>query len=136
MKFRLIWAIISIIIEEIAIIVIALTILPKFDIKIPPAIIVLLMAAWLIMSVLLYRVGSRALDKKPSGGLDAIIGKKGIVVRELNPKGQIKISGELWSAESEDYIGNDEEIIVTGYTGIKLTVKRFDINDANNNETH
>ena len=124
MKFRLIWAIVSIILEETAIILIALLVFPEFDIELPVFILVIVMTVWLLMSVFFYIMGSRALNKKLTDGPEAIIGKKGIVVRDLNPKGLVKINGELWGAESQDYITIDEEIIVTGHTGIKLTVAR------------
>jgi membrane protein implicated in regulation of membrane protease activity len=124
MKFRLIWAIISIILEEAAIVIIALIVLPEFDIEISVTPLVLIMIAWLVMSVLLYLIGIRALDKKLIDGPEAIVGKRGTVVRALNPKGLVKINGELWGAESKDNIDVGEEIIVTHHSGIKLIVER------------
>jgi membrane protein implicated in regulation of membrane protease activity len=126
MKFRLVWAIISVILEEAAIVVVALLVLPRFDIKIPAVALVLIMVGWFVMSAFLYVVGIRALDRKPIDGPDSIIGKKGIVVQALNPKGQVKINGELWGAESDENIDTGEEIIVTGHSGIKLMVARCD----------
>jgi membrane protein implicated in regulation of membrane protease activity len=134
MKFRLIWAIISVILEEIAIIVISLFVLPEFDIKISTLVLILIMIAWFVMSVLLYIAGIRALDKKPVDDLNCIVGKKGMVVKELNPKGLVKIDGELWGAEAQDTINAGEEIIVTGYTGIKLTVERVNCNVSGESE--
>jgi membrane protein implicated in regulation of membrane protease activity len=131
MKFRLIWAIISVILEEAAIVIIALIVLPEFDIEISVTVLVLIMIAWLVMSVLLYLIGIRALDKKLIDGPEAIIGEKGIVVRALNPKGLVKINGELWGAESQDNIDVGEEIIVTNHTGIKLIVERCNSNVSN-----
>ncbi len=106
--------------------VVALLVLPRFDIKIPAVALVLIMVGWFVMSAFLYVVGIRALDRKPIDGPDSIIGKKGIVVQALNPKGQVKISGELWGAESDENIDTGEEIIVTGHSGIKLMVVRCD----------
>jgi len=126
MKFRLIWAIVSIILEEIAILVVALLVFPEWNIEIPIALLVIIMIAWLVMSVFLYIAGSRALDRKLLDGPDFIIGKKGTVVRALNPKGLVKINGELWGAESQHNINIDEEIIVTQHAGIKLIVERCD----------
>jgi len=107
-------------------VVVALLVLPRFDIKIPAVALVLIMVGWFVMSAFLYVVGIRALDRKPIDGPDSIIGKKGIVVQALNPKGQVKINGELWGAESDENIDTGEEIIVTGHSGIKLMVGRCD----------
>ena len=57
----------------------------------------------------------------------SIIGKKALVIKEITPHsiGQIKINGEVWSAESEnDEIiseGSDVEIILI--KGVKAIVK-------------
>lgn len=59
----------------------------------------------------------------------AIIDKNGIVVQEINnlcSKGQVKVSGELWSAISEDdeIIEKGATIIVKDIKGVKLLVKK------------
>ncbi|MDD4873527.1 MAG: NfeD family protein [Dehalococcoidales bacterium] len=126
MKLRLIWAIVSIILEEMLIVLIALFVLPGWNINIPVLLIIAIMIAWLAMSVFLYVAGFRALDRKLIDGPEAILGKKGKVIKELDPRGLVKINGELWSAESKD--GNldvGEEVIVTSHEGIKLVVKRL-----------
>jgi membrane protein implicated in regulation of membrane protease activity len=126
MKFRLIWAIASVIIEEAAIALIALLVLPQWDIKIPATILAVIMAAWLAMSIFLYITGTRALDRKPVEGPEAIIGNKGRVVKQLTPGGLVKINGELWGAEATDgNIDIGEEVIVISHSGIKLIVERY-----------
>ncbi len=127
MKIRLIWAIVSVIIEESAIAVIVLMLLPQFDINVPVVVLVLIMLGWLILSVLLFIAGNRALQRKPVNDPDAIVGKKGIAIEEINPQGLVKINGELWGAESAENIAIGEEVIVTGYSGIKLKVERCDV---------
>jgi membrane protein implicated in regulation of membrane protease activity len=127
MKFRLIWAIISVIVEEIAIVVIALMVLPLFDIHIPVTALVLIMVGWLLFSALLFIPGNNALLRKPVYDKRCIIGQKGVVAKELNPKGLVKIDGELWGAESAENIATGEEVIVTGYSGIKLKVARYTV---------
>jgi membrane-bound ClpP family serine protease len=127
MKFRLVWAIISVVVEEIAIVVIALLVFPRFDIKVSAPVLILIMIGWFLFSALLYKVGVRALDRKPVDDMNSIIGRKGVVIEELNPKGLVKINGELWGAESSEYIATGEEVIVTSYAGIKLKVVRYGI---------
>jgi membrane-bound ClpP family serine protease len=127
MKFRLVWAIISVVVEEIAIVVIALLVFPRFDIKVSAPVLILIMIGWFLFSALLYKVGVRALDRKPVDDMNSIIGRKGVVIEELNPKGLVKINGELWGAESSEFIATGEEVIVTSYAGIKLKVVRYGI---------
>jgi membrane protein implicated in regulation of membrane protease activity len=124
MRFRVIWAIVSVIVEEIAILVIALLVLPLFDIHLPVTALVLIMFGWLLLSAFLFITGNRALLRKPVCDMDCIICQKGVVVEELHPRGLVKIGGELWGAESAENIAAGEEVIVTGYKGIKLTVVR------------
>ncbi|MFA5629771.1 MAG: NfeD family protein [Dehalococcoidales bacterium] len=126
MKMRLIWAIISIFAEEAAILAVCLLVLPRYNINIHIAVVVLIMVAWLVLSVLLYQAGSRALLKHPVNDPEAIIGKQGVVVQEINPQGLVKIQGELWGANSEEKIDVGEKITVIDCTGIKLTVIRSD----------
>lgn len=65
----------------------------------------------------------------------SIIGKKAIVLKEINSHavGQIKIKGEVWSAESE----NDETILegteveITQIKGVKAIVSPIKITIAN-----
>jgi membrane protein implicated in regulation of membrane protease activity len=125
MKFRLVWAIISVIVEEIAIMVVALLVFPQFDIKVSTLVLVLIMFGWLVFSALLYVVGVRALDRKPVDDMNSIIGKRGVVIEELNPKGLVKVNGELWGAESAENIAAGEEVIITGYSGIRLKAARY-----------
>ena len=61
--------------------------------------------------------------------IDHIIGKKGIVIKEINSsegKGQVKVAGEIWTAVSEasENILIDTPIEVIGIDGVKLKVKK------------
>ena len=58
----------------------------------------------------------------------SIIGKKGIVIKEINPilgQGQVKIGSEVWSAKSSDdrKIEKGLEIDVLEIDGVKAIVK-------------
>lgn len=59
----------------------------------------------------------------------AMIDKKGIVIKEINPleeTGQVKVAGELWSAITLDKekIAINEMIKVTNVKGVKLVVTK------------
>ena len=123
---RLIYAIVSILLEEAVIVVIALVGLPKLGIEIPLSVLIAVMVVFAILSVLLYRAGSRALRRKPVA-LSVMTGSKGKVVNALAPIGLIKIKDELWEAESiGDNIGIGKEVIVVGQDGLKLLVRKPD----------
>ena len=124
MRGRLILAIISTILEESAIAVIVLVGLPHLDIHVPLWGLIALMVAWGAYSITTYRMGSRALRKKPEIVLP-LISSKGKVVSPLTPGGIIRIKGELWQATSIDgNIDNGEEVTVVGQDGLKLICMR------------
>ena len=67
-------------------------------------------------------------DKEYSTNAYSIVGKKGIVVQDINPVhgvGQIKIAGETWSAKTSDdsIIEKGSQIEVIEIQGVKAVVK-------------
>ena len=118
---RLIFAIISTSLVEAALVVIVLWGLPRLEIHIPLWGLALLMIAWVSYAIFAYRMGSRALRRKPV--LTDMVGSKGKVVKPLTPNGLVRISGELWQATSRDNdIETDQEVTVIGTEGFKLVV--------------
>ena len=126
MTARLIFAIVSTLLEEAALVVIVLWGLPELGIhNFPLAGLIALMAAWGAYSVIIYRIGSRALRKKAVAGLPAMVGTKGKVVSPLAPKGLVRIKGELWGATSSGAnIDAGEEVVVVGQDGLRLVVDK------------
>ena len=58
----------------------------------------------------------------------SIIGKKALVIKEINPiqsTGQIKLNGEVWSAESEnnEIISEGSEVEILEIRGVKAIVR-------------
>lgn len=56
----------------------------------------------------------------------SIIGKKGIVTREINDKkgiGQVKVGSEIWTAKSSSPILEGTEVIVKEIDGVKVIVE-------------
>ncbi len=124
-KTRLVFAILGTLVEEVVLAMIVLWGLPQLGIEIPPAALIALMVALAAFAVFTYRAGSRALQRKPVGGLESMVGSKGRVVSPLAPEGTVRIGGELWEATSaNDRINAGEEIIVIGQDRLKLTVRR------------
>jgi len=123
---RLILDIISTTLEETALVVIVLWGLPKIGIYIPLAGLIAMMAALLAYAIFSYRMGSRALRRKPVDGLPNMVGSKGKVMTSLAPEGFVKIKGELWQATSADRrIKSGEEITVIRQDRLKLVVCKY-----------
>ena len=66
----------------------------------------------------------------------SIIGKKAIVINDIEPSkkiGQIKVGGEIWSAESEEEtpIPKEAEVEITKIDGVKAIVKPISPNNFN-----
>lgn len=67
-------------------------------------------------------------DKKIETNVFSIIGKKGIVIEDINPTvgiGQIKVSGEVWSAKTVDgeKLEKGSEITIVKVDGVKAVVE-------------
>ena len=123
-------AIVSTLLEEAALAVVVLWGLPQLGIHIPLAGLIALMVAWGAYAVISYRIGSRALGKKPEVGLPDMVGSKGKVVSPLDPEGLVKIKGELWIAKSAGgRIDIGDEVTVAGQDGLKLVVRKSNISD-------
>ena len=128
---RLIFAIVSTIIEEIAIAAAGIWGLPQIGVEFPLWGIALIMIAWLSYSVYTFKKGTKALKIGHILGMPNMIGTKGRVTSTLNPEGWVKIRGELWSAKSSSgEIEQGRDVIVTGQKRLKLEVKESNLTDS------
>jgi len=130
MTGRLVLAIVSTLLEETAIAIIVLLGLPYLGIhNFPLAGLIALMVVWGAFSVFIYRMGSRALSKKPVISLP-VTGSYGRVVSRLAPEGLVRIESELWvatSAGAEMDVGT--EVIVVEQDGLRLVVRKSSADD-------
>ena len=64
--------------------------------------------------------------RKVRTNIDAIIGRKGIVLRSIakNVDGLVKVGKERWSARAEEDIEKGDEIVVISVSGVTLIVKK------------
>ncbi len=135
MSGRLIIAIVSTTLEEAALAVGVLWGLPKLGIDIPLWVLIIVMAAWGAYTITTYRMGSRALRRKPVHGLPVVLGSEGKVVSPLVPEGMVRIKGELWMAKStSETMATGEEVIVVGQDGLKLIVRKRSPGDLEETE--
>ncbi len=70
--------------------------------------------------------GLRILKRKPSTGIEGIVGEIGEALTEINPIGMVRVHGEIWNAESIDgNISKGEQIQITGIEKLKLKISRL-----------
>jgi membrane-bound serine protease (ClpP class) len=84
---------------------------------------VLVSAAFFIFAI------SKAINarlKKPTTGMEGLIGEVGIVSMPIAPEGKVSIHGEFWNAISEENIEKGEKVQVVGVTQLKLKVKKIE----------
>jgi len=135
MSARLVWAIVSTLLEEAALVAVVFWGLPQLGIYIPLAGLIAMMVAWGVISVVVYRMGSRALRRKPVTGLPAMIGSRGKVVSPLAPKGVVRIKNELWEAKSAGRkINAGEKVTVVEQEGLRLIVRKGSPDDLQETE--
>ena len=83
---------------------------------------VLVSAAFFIFAV------TRAINarlKKPTTGMEGLIGEVGIVSTPITPEGKVSLHGEFWNATSDQELNEGEKIQVIGIVNLKLKVKKI-----------
>ena len=84
---------------------------------------VLVSAAFFIFAV------TRAINarlKKPTTGMEGLLGEVGIASTLIAPEGKVSIHGEFWNAMSDQNIEKGEKVQVIGVKNLKLNVKKIE----------
>jgi membrane-bound serine protease (ClpP class) len=84
---------------------------------------VLVSAAFFIFAV------SRAINarlKKPTTGMEGLIGEVGVVSVPISPEGKVSVHGEFWNAISDQHLEMGDKAQVIGVANLKLKVKKFE----------
>ncbi len=77
----------------------------------------------LIIAVIFY-VGVKAQFEVVKTGKETLIGAKGITTTDLTPKGEVRVLGEFWEANTQDAkIAKGQAVEVVGMEGMFLIVK-------------
>jgi membrane-bound serine protease (ClpP class) len=76
-----------------------------------------------IITVFLLRLAVRAKHNKSMVGVDALLGQIAVVVKPLEPVGQVLVHGELWQAHSATPAPRDARVRVTAVDGLTLMVE-------------
>ncbi len=111
------------ILEAAAMVGIFVWLLPHWGFNIPIWGLILLMLAFGVYQVVTYRLGRRAIDRKPVLSPESIVGCCGKASTRLTPDGYVKVKGELWRAFSIGLnIDEGTEIIVMEVKRLTLLV--------------
>lgn len=123
--------ILATLLEEIALVVFVFLGLPMLGIEVPLGGLIAMMVGIATYGVISYRLGSRALRKKPVAGLSDMVGIRGEVVKTLAPEGTVRIGSELWDAKTTGQeIEDGNGVIVVKRDGLKLTVRKDSLHDV------
>ena len=118
-----IFSIVTALVGEAAIAAIILWLLPRWGVNIPMWGLIVLMLAFGVYQGVTYRIGKRALDRKPVVSPQAMVGCCGRAATPLAPDGYVQVAGELWRALSiGPSIGEGEEIIIVEVKRLTLFV--------------
>jgi membrane-bound serine protease (ClpP class) len=64
--------------------------------------------------------------KKPTTGMEGLIGEVGITSTPIAPEGKVSIHGEFWNATSDQPIETGVKVQVIGGTNLRLKVKKIE----------
>ena len=86
-----------------------------------------LFTVWVLKDIALYPLVRTAYESDVKTGVDQLMGEKGVAQEWLDPRGMVRVRGELWQAEAEPRdqpIEPNSEIRVTGAHNLTLIVSR------------
>lgn len=127
----LVYSIVTTLVDELAVVLAAGLLLPRFGLSFPWQVVAGAMAAVACWSVIGYYIGVSVMGLRPVLGKEAMVGKSGVVVRPLEPLGMVKIEGELWQAESgEEPVCRGEEVVVLAQQDMYLVVEKRKTSEA------
>ncbi len=83
---------------------------------------------WVIIGLLLLTdvvqitIWLRWRKKKSITGIETMVGAEGRAVTPLDPDGQVRVRGQIWTAHSPERIEVGDDVTVTAVDGLKLEV--------------
>jgi membrane protein implicated in regulation of membrane protease activity len=105
---------------------IILWLLPFWGINIPTWGLSLIIVAFLAYEIVTFRLGIKALQRKPAIWSEAIVGCCGKATTPLDPDGYVRVNGELWHASSSDKnINEGDDVVVVELNRLILRVAPY-----------
>ena len=78
------------------------------------------------ISIFLYFLIFKAMMMKPRVGKEAMLGKTGVVIKDIAPEGKIKYTTEIWNAMTDGKkFSIGEEVVIYGFSGMNVLVKEI-----------
>jgi membrane protein implicated in regulation of membrane protease activity len=68
--------------------------------------------------------GLKLARRRSSVGADNMVGREAVVVRAIDPEGQVAIDGERWKARSDTHIPVDAKVVIESIDRLTLKVRR------------
>jgi membrane protein implicated in regulation of membrane protease activity len=76
------------------------------------------------VSLVMYFLIFKALRMKPQVGREAMLGRIGVVTKDISPEGKIEYAAEIWNAMTDGRkFSVGEKVIIDGFWGLNLLVK-------------
>ena len=122
-KGYIVFSIVTGLLEEAALAAVVLWLLPLLGVNIPIWGLILLMVAYGVKEGITYRIGARALQRKPVVSLEGMVGCYGKATTPLAPNGYVRVEGELWwTSSTGPNIDEGDEIVIVGIKRLTLFV--------------
>lgn len=122
---RLVLAIVTTALEEVAIYVIWRWLLPELDIEMTFPVLIGVMVFWAIFAVSLFIFTTHTIKRQKVVGLPTMVGSRGKAASPLAPHGMVNIKGELWTAIADgEEVAKGEDIEVVKEDRLKLIVRK------------
>lgn len=65
--------------------------------------------------------------RRSAVGVDALVGRHAVVVTMLAPRGQVRVQGEIWEAESPVRVEPGREVVIRAVDELVLAVDPTDV---------
>lgn len=75
-------------------------------------------------SIFVYYAMIHAMQCPVKTGVEGMVGDVGEVLDRLNPRGKVRVHGEIWKAESSDFSNRGDQVEVIGANGLTLKVRK------------
>ena len=82
----------------------------------------LIIGALLLTDVVEIAIWLKWRNKKSITGIDSMVGAEGRAMTPLDPDGQVKVRGQVWSAHASERVEVGDDVTVTAVDGLKLEV--------------
>ncbi|MEA1993173.1 MAG: NfeD family protein [Euryarchaeota archaeon] len=113
------WKLLVLLIDEMVLIAV------YFIIRFPIVYFIILLSVMMVKDAIVIHKAWEIMGRRNLLGMENLINREGIVIKKINPIGQIKIGNEIWGAESDALIEEGEKVTVIGFEGLSVEVEKY-----------